>query len=113
MDGGGVLFALFLIAVIVLWTLSFVQLSKFESRGIKHFFLMFLLMLGIAGILFLVLIVPVLDCHGFLCGLGEFLVFLGACGLLLLIFPIILLTASVSYYRRQAKPSSDELIETD
>lgn len=110
----GVLALFSCVLVIVLWVTAFNRLNRtFGTKGIRSFVWMFILMLFLCGILFLVIVVPTIGCTGWFCGLGAMIVFLAACSLLLLIFPILLLTVTYTLLAKRypKKKPDDELID--
>lgn len=87
---------LFFGTILTLWIVAFVRMHKYGgSKGIQQFFLFLGLTILIGGLLFLIIMVPVLDCSGFLCGLGELLIFFLGCAIVLIVMPIIMMTAVV------------------
>ena len=87
--------------ILALWIIAFVRMHKFgSSKGVQQFFLFLGLAILIGGLLFLIIMVPVLDCSGFLCGLGELLIFFLGCAIVLIVMPIIMMTAVVARFKK-------------
>ena len=107
------IFFLIVAGIIALWVTAAVKLNAFGKRGISHFFIMLLATIAICALLFVIIVVPVMDCKGFLCGLDMVFLFM-ACGLIILIaMPIILLTASTNYFRKRVpvKVKNEQVLE--
>lgn len=89
---GGVLVLLGLVGAVVAWVISAViAYQKGAANGLKFFFINLGLCIALIGLLFLIIVVPSLNCSGFLCGLGEILIFLLISGLVFLVWPLILI----------------------
>lgn len=88
----GIIVFLIAIAGISLWIFAFVRLNeKRGSNGIRIALISLGSMIVLDGLLFLLIVVPTFDCTGFLCGLGELLIFFGLVAILLIVVPIVLL----------------------
>lgn len=110
-----VFYVLVIGALLSLWVVSALMLSKYGKAGWEYFIAFFIALLGVSGIFFLALVVPVLDCRGFLCGIGPILIFAAVCFIMVLSFPIIMMTAVVNKLKRKFpdvgnKKFDDELI---
>ena len=99
--------------ILALWVVAAVKLFRFGAPGVRYFFLALLIMLIIDALAFVFIVVPSLDCTGFLCGLEEIFIFMAICALLLLIFPLILLTKGLSSLRKNQKIINDELLDSE
>lgn len=99
--------------LLALWIVAAVKLFKFGSPGARYFFTALLIMLIVGALAFVLIVVPSLDCTGFLCGLEEIFIFLVTCVLLLLVFPLFMLTKGVSSLRKHQTIKNDELLDSE
>lgn len=111
----GILALLALVAGLVLWIYSGIHAFRdFGKRGGRTFIYSLLLFLVSIGVLWGTIVVPVLDCRGFLCGLGEILLFMGLSGVVFVIWPIVYLAYLRAAVKRAPKStSSTEIIDND
>ena len=106
---GGVFALLLLVGSVVAWIVSGVNASKKGGpAGLKFFFINLGACFALIGLLYVFIVVPALDCSGFLCGLGAFLVFLLIGGLAFLIWPLILLAVIPAKFKGFDKNSRKE-----
>jgi hypothetical protein len=70
-------------------------------------------MIVFAAILFVMIVAPVLDCTGFLCGLKNALVFAGLLFVQLITFPLIMLTRGLATLRSKAKEETKKDMQQD
>lgn len=111
---GELLGLLLILGVFTLWIVAFVRMQKYgASTGVGRFFLCLGLTILAVGLMFLVIMVPVMDCSGWLCGLGELLIFMGLSLIVLVVMPIVMMTAMVAVLKRKTKRegTSAELID--
>lgn len=106
---GPAIVVLGLIGLLILWIATAVKLFKFGPRGVRYFFVALLIMCIIGALAFVFVVVPSFDCTGFLCGLEEIFIFLGICLVLLVVFPLILLTKVAASLRKEKKINNDLL----
>jgi len=93
--------SLVLVVILALWIFAFIRMQKYGgTKGVQKFFLYLGLVVLIGGVLFLIIVVPVLGCSGWFCGLGELLIFMLGCLILLVVMPIILLAVVVSKLKK-------------
>lgn len=105
----GVIAILFILGTVALWIIAGIQMNKYgKAKGVKQFFLMFGIFLFITAILFLTIYAPQINCSGFLCGIGEFLIFLLASYIVMLIIPILMLTVMLSKLKKGVVGKSDD-----
>ncbi|MCB9223326.1 MAG: hypothetical protein H6582_04030 [Crocinitomicaceae bacterium] len=69
--------------------------------------------IAVIFVLWLIIVMPSLDCHGFLCGLGEVVIWLLCSTLIALIWPLILLVVLKRKYLKEEKVvvTNDELLD--
>jgi len=113
---GGAIGILLLGGILFLWIFAFMRMHKYgDTKGVQQFFLYLGLVILIGGLLFLIIMVPVIDCSGFLCGLEELLMWVLGCLIMLLVMPIIMLTALVSKLKKSntnlLKGNQEEIID--
>lgn len=106
---GPLIVGLGLIGLLILWITTAVKLFKFGPKGVRYFFMALLFMIILGVIAFVLVVAPSLDCTGFLCGIEEIFIFFGICLVLLVIFPLILLTKVVTSLRKEKKFNNDLL----
>lgn len=94
------------------WILAGVRAYK---TGIPKKLVHFFINVGAASItiflLWLGLVYPVLDCAGFLCGLGELILWIVSSGIILLVWPLVLLVLYRNKGEKPVKRSNDELLD--
>jgi len=106
----GILAILALIGGLVLWIYSAIHSSKhYGASGRRSFVISLVIFLAVIGILYVVIVVPTLGCNGFLCGLGEILLFIGLTGLIFVIWPILFL----AYVRAVLKKTAVDVKNED
>lgn len=89
---GGILIILALVGSVVAWVIGGVNAFKRGANaGMKFYFINLGLCILLIGLLFALIVVPSMGCHGFLCGLGAILLFFLIAGLVFLIWPLILI----------------------
>ncbi len=112
---GGILWVLALLGAVAAWIVSGVMASqRGGTKGRKFYFIQLAFCIAAIALLFMIIVVPVMNCSGFLCGLGEILAFIGLGTLVLLVWPLILIPIIKNKYRGKAPASStmnDELID--
>ncbi len=105
----GVIAILFILGAVALWIIAGVQMNKYgRAKGVKQFFLMLGLFIFVSAILFLTIYAPQINCSGFFCGIEEFLIFLLVTYIVMLIIPIIMLTAMVHQLKKGVVGKSDD-----
>jgi len=78
-----------------LWLIAFINQDKRKGKEGRLFFLKhFGLFVGVNVVVFLIVVVPSLDCKGWFCGIVEVLIFLAFAGLSSLIWSIWLIVAN-------------------
>lgn len=108
----GTMFILIIVAIVILWILSGVQLHKYgKKQGVVFMFKHLGICTALGVVLFFVIVYPTINCTGWLCGLGEILIFLGINLLTFLIWPIILLIVASRKYRSTYRAKENETID--
>ncbi|MBK7129132.1 MAG: hypothetical protein IPM74_12015 [Crocinitomicaceae bacterium] len=103
----GLIIFVLVVSGLAMWIVALVQLIQLGgSKGTGIFFIYLGGLILTCGLLWLVIVLPSLNCHGFLCGIGEILIFLGLSILLFFITPILMLTIHV---RRLKKSPTREI----
>ena len=88
----GILFVFLLIGALAAWLMAGIKANELGgSSGLKFYFTHILWCLLSIGFLFLTIVVPTLDCSGFLCGLAEILIFFTLGSIVLLVWPLVLI----------------------
>ena len=95
---------------LVLWIIAAIKMSQQPSGGIK-FLKHFAAMLIILFLLYLMIIVPILNCRGLLCGIENVLGFLGIGSLMNFIWSIMLIVKTSS--TTVAPPQKKKVVVTD
>lgn len=89
---GGAIAGLIIIAALTLWIVAASKLHTHGgNKGLRFFFIQLGIAVAICALLFLIIVVPVINCSGWFCGLGEILLFMLLGTLVLLIYPIVLI----------------------
>ncbi|MCP4442428.1 MAG: hypothetical protein GY810_26270 [Aureispira sp.] len=96
---------------IVLWIVAALKMSKKKDGGIS-FLKHFVTMLVLLGVLYLVIIVPILNCRGMLCGLENVLAFLGISTLMNFVWPTVLIVKNPST-TATSPPQKKKVVATD
>ena len=76
----------------------------------------FLSAIAVVFVLWLLIVYPTLDCSGFLCGLGEVVMWILISVVLMLVWPLILLVILKRKFKDEVvslKKDSDELLDND
>jgi hypothetical protein len=113
---GSVVFFLLVAGAIVSWILAGIRAHKLgSSAGVGYFLMHLLSSIAVVFVLWLLIVYPVLDCRGFLCGLGETIMWVLSSVLILLIWPLILLIVLKRKYANEPQPlkTNDELLDDD
>lgn len=116
--GGQILFVALVVGAIISWVIAGAR--AYEKGGSKLLTTYFFNLGGAIAAVFLLwffIVYPVLNCSGFLCGLGEIIMWILSSCVLMLVWPLVLIVrykrgmpeASKSVIKRQ----SEELIDTD
>ncbi len=103
---------LVVLASIALWIIAANRLNNFGgSDGMKTFYKHIFVFIGIGFLLYFIIVYPVLDCKGFLCGLGPILSYIIIMGLAGVIWPIVLIAMSPKLWIDKPKEEQDEIID--
>jgi len=104
---------IFLIVIIVafLWFAAFVFYLKTGWSGAKNWVYFFISWVAINSLLWWIIVKPVLDCTGFLCGLEEVFMFLGLGVLTGLILGLIAYRKSRMYADKYVVKKSQEILD--
>ena len=98
MDLGGIVILLIAIGAVVSWIFAGIKGYKNAAdKGVVIFILNLLIAIGVIFVLWLIIVYPILDCKGFLCGLGEYILWFLSSLLMMLIWPLILIV----YFNRR------------
>ena len=111
---GGIVFFLLAAGAVVFWILAGIRAYKYaESKGVGYFFMHLFSAIAVVFVLWLLIVYPVLDCSGFLCGLGEIIMWILTSTLIMLVWPLILLIVIKRKYANEVKmiKSNEDILD--
>ncbi len=107
MVGGIIILAL--VGALFAWIISGIRAHKMaKEKGVIYILKHFLFAALSIVFLWIVIVVPTLDCSGFLCGLGAFILFFVIGTIVILLWPLILLGTLKSKYSDISVNISDD-----
>ena len=99
----GAIILIIWIGSIVAWVFAGIKAYKFgQKRGITRFILHLFGSFAAIFVLWMIILYPVLGCRGFLCGIGEFIIWILVSTVVFAIWPVIL----IFYFNRKYKNQS-------
>lgn len=97
MAGGLIILAL--LGALFAWISSGIRANKLAGqRGVKYVLMHFLFAILSIVFLWVIIVVPSLDCTGFLCGLGAFIMFFIIGTIVILVWPLLLIVTLKSKF---------------
>ena len=113
MDGGGIVVLLIAAGIVFSWIYAGIMAHKRAgSKGVTNFFVHLILAATTVFVMWMIIVYPVLYCSGFLCGLGEVILWIILSGITLLLWPLILLPIFKRKYGEiEQQKSNEELID--